>query len=72
MKKNPANREICRVFIYLYEQRGWEKFHDDQTKGYMFGCDNFYICTISDNTYLTQALCASFHIIVIFLEYCLF
>ncbi|AOH53930.1 hypothetical protein ABE28_006170 [Peribacillus muralis] len=36
-RKTPTNREIRQGFSYLYEQRGWEKFHDVQTKGYKFG-----------------------------------
>jgi len=35
--KTPANHEICWGFHLFIRLRGWEKFHDEQTKGYMFG-----------------------------------
>ena len=70
MKNNPnrkprLNRKIYRGFLYLYEQGDGEKFHD-QTKGYKFGCDNFYVCTISEYNRSAQVVCAFIHIIVIF------
>ncbi len=71
--KNPGKSRNLLGFSPIYTIKGIGEISlTNKQRGICLGCDNFYICTIADYTPYLQELCARLHIIVIFLEYCLF
>ncbi|OIU72500.1 hypothetical protein BHE18_07720 [Rossellomorea aquimaris] len=50
--------------VFLYEQRGWEKFFTVKQRGYMFACDQLHTDNISCMNLYWQVVCMVFHNIV--------